>query len=325
MLTNVITIKTKENLKLSNFKRGFVHKVYIQISGNALGDFWKVPIIIIRGEKKGKTLGVTAAIHGDELNGISTIFKLVKKINPKKLSGNLILVPISNVPAYLSNQRYFFDGVDLNRIMPGEKSGTPSEIYANTFIQKIFSKFDILLDLHTASYGRVNSLFLYADLENENCKQLAYLQNPQIIVNKSDAKGTLRYWANQNNVPAVTIEIGNSNTFQHNLIDETLEGIVNTLKYYKMYAGKHKDMINDTTICDSSYWIRASRGGIIDVLPKLAEKVKKNQTIAYVYNVFGDVVETIKTDRSGIVIGKNVSPNCDAGIRVLHLGIARKT
>jgi predicted deacylase len=317
----VLTIKTKEELKLSSFKRGEVHRVQICLSDNSLGVPWKVPLIIIRGFEKGPTLGLTAALHGNELNGISTIFKLIESIDPSKLSGTLVLVPISNVPGYLMNQRHFSDNVDLNRIMPGAPSGATSSIYAHEFVTKIVAKFDYLLDLHTASHGRVNSLYIRADLENEKTRTLAYLQNPQIIVQKYDEQGTLRSWAHDHSIPAITIEIGNPNAFQHTLIDETLEGVINTMTHLEMLEGDVADLIEDTVVCDRSYWIYSKKGGIIDVMPNLADMVKEGQVIAKVYDVFGHVREVIKADRAGVVIGKNVRPNCDAGTRVLHLGV----
>lgn len=318
---NILLIKIKEELNLAKLKNGEVHRVQIQLSDNAMGVPWRVPVIIIKGIKKGPVLGITAAIHGDELNGISTIFKLIEQVSPKKLSGTLVLVPICNVPGFLSNQRRFSDNQDLNRIMPGRETGSPSNIYAFQFINKIVKKFDFLLDLHTASHGRVNSLYLRADIDSEETRTLAYLQHPQIIVKKYDEQGTLRGWANDHNIPAITIEIGNPNSFQHELIDETLDGILNTMKYFKMLKGEVQDHITDAVICDHSYWLYSNKGGIIDVFPKLADEIKEGQLIAKVYDVFGQIKEEIYSDRAGVVIGKNVRPNCDAGTRVLHLGV----
>ncbi|MCB0413196.1 MAG: succinylglutamate desuccinylase/aspartoacylase family protein [Bdellovibrionales bacterium] len=320
-MSKVIVVKAKEELVVSSLKKGEVHRLQIHLTDNALGVPWRVPLIIIRGENKGPTLGITAALHGNELNGISTIFKLIEKIDPKKLSGNLVLVPISNVPGYLLNQRYFIDNVDLNRIMPGKPHGKPSSLYAHQFIHKIVKKFNYLLDLHTASHGRVNSLYIRADLENEETRTLAFLQNPQIIVSKYDEHGTLRAWANDHNIPTITIEIGNSNAFQHSLIDETLDGILNTLRHLKMIRGRVKDMIANSVVCENSYWIYSSRGGIVDVYPNLAETIKTGQIIARVFDVFGQVKEIIRSDKDGVVIGKNVAPNCEAGTRILHLGV----
>lgn len=320
-MNDILLIKIKEELKISSLRRGEIHRLQIQLSDNSLGVPWRIPIIIIRGKNKGPVLGITAALHGDELNGISTIFKLIENVIPEKLSGTLVLVPISNVPGYLQNQRYFSDNVDLNRIMPGRDYGSTSDLYVHHFINKIIKKFDYLLDLHTASHGRVNSLYLRADIESEETRTLAYLQNPQIIVKKFDVEGTLRGWANENGIPAITIEIGNPNAFQHDLIDETLDGIINTMKHYKMLEGEVEDLITDAVVCDHSYWIYSKKGGIIDVFPSLADEITEGQLIAKVYDVFGNIKEEIFSDKSGVVIGKNIRPDCDAGTRVLHLGV----
>ncbi|MBD63679.1 MAG: hypothetical protein CME62_00600 [Halobacteriovoraceae bacterium] len=320
-MSKIITIKVKEDLKISALKKGEVNRISVHLSDNALGVPWRLPVIVVRGNHRGPTLGITAAVHGDELNGISTIFKLLETIDPSHLKGNLVLVPISNVPGYLKNQRYFSDNVDLNRIMPGKPVGTTSQIYAHHFTQKIIKKFDYLLDLHTASHGRVNSLYLRADLDNEQTRTLAYLQSPQIIVKKYDEQGTLRSWANENGIPAITVEIGNPNAFQHNLIDETLDGVLNTMRHLKMIEGKVQDLITDAVVCDHSYWIYSKRGGIVDVFPGLTEQIRKGDVIAKVYDVFGQVKEEIVADRSGIVIGKNVRPNCESGTRILHIGV----
>lgn len=205
--------------------------------------------------------------------------------------------------------------------MPGSPEGVTSNLYAHFFTSKIVNRFDYLLDLHTASHGRVNSLYIRADLENDDVRTLAYLQNPQIIVQKDDESGTLRGWANDNGIHAITIEIGNSSAFQHSLIDETLDGILNTMRHFQMIEGDVKDMIADATICDNSYWIYSKKGGIVDVLPRLADTIEKGQVIAKVYYVFGQVKEEVKSDRNGVVIGKNINPNCDAGTRILHIGI----
>lgn len=320
-MSKVLLIKTKENLKISSLKRGEVHRLDIQLSDNSVGVPWRVPLIIVRGVGKGPVLGITAALHGDELNGISTIFKLIEKTKPEDLSGTLVLVPICNVPGYLQNQRHFSDNVDLNRIMPGQEHGSSSNIYAHQLIHKIIKKFDYLLDLHTASHGRVNSLYLRADIEAEETRTLAFLQNPQIIVKKFDEEGTLRGWANDNGIPAITIEIGNSNAFQHDLIDETLGGILNTMKHYQMIEGEVEDLITDAVVCDHSYWIYSKQGGIIDVFPQLADEIIPGQLIARVYDVFGQIKEEVFSDKAGVVIGKNIRPNCDAGTRVLHIGV----
>ena len=104
-MNEVVIIKTKEDFILDEFENGEIHRAHVHLMDNSLGVPWRLPIMVVKGVKEGPVLGITAAVHGNELNGISTIFKLTQDIDPQKLSGTLVLVPISNVPGYLKKQR----------------------------------------------------------------------------------------------------------------------------------------------------------------------------------------------------------------------------
>ena len=111
-MSGIVTIKTKDDLNLDELENGEIHRIHVHLTDNSLGVPWRIPLIVIKGEHTGPVFGINSALHGDELNGISTIFKLIEEINPKKLKGTLVLIPISNVPGYLMNQRYFSDSID---------------------------------------------------------------------------------------------------------------------------------------------------------------------------------------------------------------------
>lgn len=320
----IVQIKSTEDLRLKRLKRGMTHRLNIHMQKNPLGVPWKIPVIVAHGKEEGPILGITAAVHGNELNGLPTIFKIIKDLDLETLKGSVVAVPVSNVPGFLLNQREFNDGKDLNRIMPGKAEGLASEMYAYQFTHKIIKKLDIHLDLHTASFGRINSLYVRADLDNKECSRLAMLQNPQIIVNKYDEQGTMRAWANSVGVHSITVEIGNPHSFQYDLVDETFIGIKNVMKDRGMIPGRIKKIRKETWFCEKSFWIYSYKSGIIDVPPGLTDIVEKNQVIARVYNVFGSLEGEILAPARGIVIGKNVNPVCEPGTRVLHLGITNK-
>jgi uncharacterized protein len=320
-MEKIVTMKRKEELKLSGLKKGVVHRLSMNVSTSPLGLPWFIPVLVARGLQKGPTLGITAAVHGNELNGLPTIFKLFEKINLEELAGTLIAVPVMNIPGFLAKQREFSDKKDLNRVMPGKEYGPASDMYAYQFTQKIVKKFDFLLDLHTASFGRVNSLYVRADLDNPVCKVMAELQKPQIIVQKYDEEGTLRAWANNQGIPSITIEIGNPYSFQPSLIDSTYEGILNFMRYLKMVPGDVDYATEETLICEHSYWVYSYIGGVVDVFPSLTNFVKKGEVIGRVYDIYGEVLSEVTSPEEGYVIGKNVNPVCESGSRILHLGI----
>jgi predicted deacylase len=130
--------------------------------------------------KTGPTVGITAALHGNELNGIPLIHRLFREIKCSQLHGILVAVIVANTPGYLRQQREFVDGTDLNRVMPGKPNGTAAQVFSYQLMDRIVKKFDYLLDLHTASQGRLNSLYVRADMTNDIANRMAKLQNPQV-------------------------------------------------------------------------------------------------------------------------------------------------
>lgn len=323
-LAQKIHLKSFESLNIKRLRAGEIHRLNIDIQKNPLGVNWRVPVLVAKGVEDGPTLGITAALHGNELNGLPTIFKLFHDLDLSKLKGTLVAVPVVNVPGFLAKQREFTDKKDLNRLFPGKERGTSSEMYCHNLVTRIVNKFDYLCDLHTASFGRVNSLYVRADLDNPITRAMALLQNSQIIVNKYDEQGTLRAWANGLGIHCITIEIGNPHSFQQALIDQTYEGIRNLMKYLKMLPGKHKIEQNSVTVCEKSYWVYAYNGGVVQIFPQLTDRVEKDEVIGVVYDMHGTITDRIIAPEAGYVIGRNVNPVCEAGTRVLHLGIETK-
>ncbi len=323
-LAQKIHLKDFESLNIKRLRKGEIHRINIDIQKSPLGVNWRVPVLVARGVEDGPVLGITAALHGNELNGLPTIFKLFNTIDVTKLKGTLVAVPVVNVPGFLAKQREFTDKKDLNRLFPGKEYGTASEMYCYNLVNRIINKLDYLCDLHTASFGRINSLYVRADLDNHVTRKMALLQNSQIIVNKYDEQGTLRAWANGMGIHCITIEIGNPHSFQPDLIDQTYDGIRNLMKYLKMLPGKFHIEKNSVTVCEKSYWVYAYNGGVIQVYPQLTDRVEKDEVIGAVYDMHGTITDKIIAPEAGYVIGRNVNPVCEAGTRVLHLGIEAK-
>lgn len=310
-----------EHLDLSSITQNSKQYFKLNLIENALGDSWHIPVMVAKG-KPGKTVGVTAAIHGNELNGIPTIHSLWKKIDVNKLNGTIIFVPVTNTPGFLNGTREFYDGRDLNRLMPGKKSGTSSERYGFALIEKLAQYFDYHFDLHTASEGRINSFYIRANLEYSITKKLAHILSPQIIVNHPGVKGSFRLACEKMNIPSLTIELGDPNLFQLHHIKPAYYGLLKV--FYELgliddFDEKNGDK-QSPFVCRNSYWMYAKQGGILQVYPELIEEVKKGQKIALITNVFGEKVTEIKAKHDGIVIGKATYPVCQEGSRVVHIG-----
>ncbi len=308
-------------LNLESLQRGKLHRLWYDIISDPFGKPMSVPLLIGRGSLAGPVLGVTAAVHGNELNGIPVIQRLFKEIARKKIRGTVVGIPVVNVPGFMRKQRRFVDNVDLNHVIPGKRNGTVSQVYAYRFFRDVVSQFDYLVDLHTASTGRINSYYIRANMDVESTRKLALLQNADIIVHNPASDGTLRGAAEGAGIPAITLEVGNPSTFQRGMIRSGLTGLHNVLIYLKMCEGKVDEPKKKPLICKNSYWLYTERGGLLSVLPELRDKVLKDQVIARQFNIFGDKIKDYRSPESGVVIGKSVSPVDQTGGRILHLGI----
>jgi len=312
-----------KELKVNEVPKGVITHYWLQIVTDGMGIPIHIPIIVAKGLQDGKVLGLTAAVHGNELNGIPVIQRLFKEIDVKKLHGTIVGVPVVNAPSFLRKKRRFIDGADLNHIMPGKADGNVSQVYAWRIVNRIIKEFDYLIDLHTASNGRINSYYIRADMNDDMVRKMAILQNAQIIVHNPPNDGTLRGTADEMNIPAITLEVGNPNTFQKGVIRDGLTGIHNFLGYLGMTVCEVEEPDIDTVFCKHSYWIYTDSGGIMTVHPQVTNLVKKGEIIATMRDIFGDLVKHYYAPEDGIVIGKSVSPINQTGGRILHLGILK--
>jgi predicted deacylase len=325
MLENEINeISLIDKIDINITPKGEIRYYWLKLISNGFGFPINVPVMVARGIGDGPILGVTAAVHGNELNGISVIQRLFNEVDVTELRGTIVGIPVVNIPAFIRKKRRFNDGVDLNHIMPGKKDGNISQVYAYRFMEKIVKEFDFLLDLHTASTGRINSYYIRADMDKPLVRKLALLQNADIIVHNPPADGTLRGAADDIDMPAITLELGNPSTFQKRLIRSGVDGVHNVLCHLNMVDDEIAETEKDTVICQSSIWVYTDTGGLLTVSVDLRQIVKKGEKIAELRNVFGTKIKEYYAPEDGIVIGKSVSPVNQTGGRILHLGIIKK-
>ena len=314
-------VKTIESLEPELLPKGQVSRFYVKILADGLGEAIRLPLIAARGHKDGPCFGVTAAVHGNELNGIPVIHRLMERVDVARLRGTLVALPVFNAPGFLNHRRAFGDGTDLNHIMPGKANGNEAEVYAHRVLQRVVKRFDRMIDLHTASFGRVNSLYVRADMTQPVTAKMAFLQRPQIIVHNPPCDFTLRGAAMELGIPAITVEIGDPQVFQPNLIRGSLVGLRSVLADMGMIAKRPVREGPRPIICERSYWIYTDHGGLLEVFPSVAERVQAGQPIAQLKDLFGQVTREYLAPQDGVVIGKSVNPVARTGARILHLGV----
>lgn len=312
-------------LSITSLERNkFYHFLY-NVSTDGLGQPIFIPIIVCRGKKKGPILGITSAIHGNEINGVPLIHKLMAFIDPNILIGTVVAIPVFNGPGFLKKQKNFIDGVDLNTIFPGKPNGTPSQVYVYRMFENIIKQVEYLIDLHTAGFGEINSLFAFANMKDGLTSRLALLQSPQIIIHEKSETNTLRGACNKAGIKSITLGIGNPLSFQKKYVKHALIGVQNIMGFLKMipYASIKENLITaPPTLCTSAFWMYTDVGGVLTVFPEVNVWVKKGEVVARVRDLFGNVVREYKAPCDGIVIGKNSNPPNQSGEKILYLGLS---
>jgi predicted deacylase len=323
-LLDDVSVRSVRDLDFNDVGPGTIAQFRLHMVTDGIGQSVQVPVLVARGMEAGEVLGCTAVVHGDELNGIPVIQQLFRQIDIAKLRGTIVGIPIVNVPSVLRKQRRFIDGTDLNHIMPGRPDGNVSEVYAWRIMDKIVKHLDYLVDFHTASFGRINSYYIRADMDDPQTAQMAMLQNPQIIVHNPPHDGTLRGAAAELKIKAITLEVGDPNMFQKGVIRSSLTGMHNVLNHLGFTEGAIEESATQPVLCKHSYWLYADTGGILRVYPDIVDQVRKGDVIAAIFNIFGERIKEYHAPENGIIIGKSVSPICPTGGRLLHLGIVNE-
>ena len=318
MTLDPVTIRT---LDIAETPAATTRCYWLHLINNSLGEPVRLPVMVARGKHDGPVLGLTAAVHGNELNGIPVIQKLFEELDPSTLRGTVVGVLAVNIPGLLRRQRPFNDGADLNRLAPGKARGNVSQVYIHRVIDRVVRHFDYHLDLHTASFGRINSYYVRADMNNPMTARLAKLQNAQIIVNNEPGDGTLRGAAEDLGIHSITIELRDPHVFQRGVVEDSLIGIRNVIHHLDMQEGPLLCPMEQTIVCNRSYWMFTDEGGILTVFPDLVEQVEAGQRVAEVKTIFGKVTKEYHAPEAGVVIGRAVDPLNQTGSRILHLGI----
>ena len=304
------------------FPVGQISRAYIELVADGLACDILLPLLVARGRKPGPIFGLTAAVHGNELNGIRVIHDLFEHLDVTTLRGTLVGVVATNIPGLHANERELFNQFDLNHVFPGNPRGNTAQVYANRVLDRIVSKFDYLVDLHTASFGRINSLYVRADLEDETTRVMAYQLRPEIIVHNPPSDHTLRGAAMELGIPAITVEIGDPQRFQPKYIKSTRAGIRDILAHAKMIPKRQRSEGSaKPIICSSSEWMYTDRGGLLEVIPDVTQRVTEGTLVAKLRNAFGSVIRTYTAPHDGIVIGKSMNPVGPTGSRIMHFGV----
>jgi predicted deacylase len=292
--------------------------VYLHVSAGYSGAAIPVPIHIQRGLDDGPSLLITAALHGDEINGTGAIRHWLQSSQVKLLRGCLLLVPVVNVMAFERHSRYLPDRRDLNRCFPGSARGSLASRMARTVFDQLVRRCDFGIDLHTAAVRRTNFPNIRADCSNPGCARLAQAFGSQLIIDGAGPRGSLRRESTQVGCPMITFEGGEVWKVEPTIVECIEWGIVNVLRELGMIDGP--SLPPRAKIIQTTKWVRADNGGFLQFHVAPGERVRKGQPLATNTSLLGRELNLLEAPFDGIVIGMTTLPAVSPGEPVCLLG-----
>ncbi|MEJ2138650.1 MAG: M14 family metallopeptidase [Gammaproteobacteria bacterium] len=279
-----------------------------------------MPVQVVNGKRAGPTLFVSAAIHGDELNGVEIVRRLLAQKALNRLRGCLIAVPVVNVHGFLDQSRYLPDRRDLNRSFPGSATGSVAARLAYIFAQEIIRQADFGVDMHTGAQHRSNLPQIRANLDDEQTLSLAKAFKVPVLVNAPIRDGSLRGYAAEEGIPTLLYEAGEALRFDEVSIRAGLRGLLSVMRHLEMLPErKAKTGQKEPLIATSTSWIRAPSSGIVRLRVKLGQRVDVGQSLATISDPMGEASQKVEARFAGIVIGQTNLPLVHEGDAMMHI------
>jgi len=279
------------------------------------------PVLVVNGKRPGPTLCLTAAVHGDELNGIEMVRRVMHDIDPRKLSGRVIGVPIVNVQGFRRGSRYLPDRRDLNRYFPGNPNGSAAARIAHALFTDVVAHCDALVDLHTGSFERANLPQIRADLRNPDVVTLTLGFGSMVVLHSQPTAGTLRHAATMAGIPAVTVEAGGPAQLELAEVKHGVKGIETLLDTLGMVKKRRRWGDHPEPVYYRSSWVRADNGGILLADVSLGSTVRKGDLLGTITDPMSNARSELRSPYSGRIIGMARNQVVMPGFAAFHVGI----
>lgn len=300
---------------------GEIQNLRYSVSETYLGDPVRMPVTIINGQESGPTVFLSAAIHGDELNGVEVVREVAQLWDPSDLDGTLVCLPVLNVPSFIAQQRYLpiYDR-DLNRSFPGSDSSTGAKRMAHRIFENFIEPCDIGLDFHTSTRGRTNMLHIRANTNDSEVTRLANAFASNVIIASEGPTGTLRREATDIGTSTITIEMGEAHRFQRDLIDRAVQGVKSVLADFEVVKTDHVSWPGWRTVIDDEEkrWLRADVGGLVEMHYGSGSLVPEGEIICTIADPFRAESESVVAPFTGLIVGVLENPLVYPGNPLCH-------
>jgi predicted deacylase len=280
-----------------------------------------LPVKVINGRSAGPNIWLSAAIHGDELNGIQIIRRVIRDLDAKTLRGAVIAVPIVNPLGFITQSRYLPDRRDLNRSFPGSARGSTASRLAHLFMEQVVAHCSVGIDLHTATNHRINTPQIRANLDDAETLRLARAFGAPFSIHARLRDGSLRQAAAERNKTVLLYEAGQAHRFDEEAIESGVVGVMRTLRAMGMVDAR-LPRARPTRLIRRTRWVRARRGGIADIQVDLGAHVSRGQPVASISDAFGMRPTQVTASETGWVLARSQRPLVNSGDSLVHIGAA---
>lgn len=299
------------------FSPGTLNTICRKLSESSLHS---TSICIIQGKHPGPTICITAALHGDEINGIEIVRKLMEGLDPETLNGRIVAVPIVNLDGYLLRQRNMADNCDLNRCFPGSEEGSHSEKVAHAIFSDIIMHCDALIDLHTGGTRKDNLPQLRADLNFEKVAEFTTGFGSLSVLQDTACEGSIRAAATAEGIPAVVAEIGRCHELEPDKIQFAIDSILSLLSAVGITpATPVSDHIQ--SVYTGSGWVKAEAQGLLINPVPLGKNVQEGEVLAELIDPLTNKVIKVIAPIACTVLGKTYNHVVDEGDNLFQVGL----
>ena len=305
----------------STLAPGKTHRVTWNGAQSLAGLTQPTPVLVAHGEDPGPTLCLTAAIHGDELNGVEVVRRIIYDLEPDELAGTVVGIPIVNLYGFLRGSRYLPDRRDLNRFFPGSPSGSVASRVAYSLFHDVVRYCDILIDIHTGSLQRTNLPQLRADLSNDKVLALTKSFGATAVLHSEGPLGSLRRAATDAGISAVTLEAGEPFSFQLEDVDYGVKAIESVLDDLDM-VDRLRLWRDPQPVFYDSQWVRAESSGILISRVKLGDRVDRGDELGTVTDPINNTRKRLRSPFSGRILGMALNQVVMPGFATFHIGRA---
>lgn len=279
-----------------------------------------MPVVVINGKHPGPTIWLSGAIHGDELNGVEVVRRVLPHIDQRTLRGAIIAVPVVNVFGFVEQSRYLPDGRDLNRSFPGSVRGSMASQLAALFMKEVVMQCELGIDLHTAAAHRTNIAQVRANLDDPDTLTLARAFGAPFLIDARLRDGSLRAAATKRGIKVLLYEAGQIHRFDEAAVRTGVHGVLRVLEALGMGSWETPPFEASTEVRETR-WVRARRAGLMQLDVELGESVKQGQVLGAISDALGTRSARITASSAGHVLALNQNPLVSQGDAVVHLAL----